>query len=106
MRTDIRWPEDSPVTALLAGIPRNGRAELIRSIVEAALIPGGWARIANGRVQLATGADAERSTWNSTPQQEPDAGSPPAVASSDGMSSAGRASFLEGLRQFGAELDP
>lgn len=45
MRTDIRWAEHDPVTQLLKRIPSAQRAHLIRSIVTAALIPGGWAQL-------------------------------------------------------------
>lgn len=105
MRTDIRWPDDAPVTQLLAGVPRSRRAVLIRSIVEAALVPGGWARIVNGQVQVQIGTDGEHPVLNPANQPVSEAGSQPTAADSDGMSSAGRASFLDGLRQFGAELD-
>ena len=99
MRLDLRWPDDAPVARLLAGIPRRQRAGIIRSIVEAALIPGGWARlVVDNNVQVAVGAPEPTSD---VPQRPTSAAAP----EPDGMSPTGRASFREALRQFGAELE-
>ena len=96
MRTDIRWPDDAAVTRLLAGIPRSHRAHVIRSIVEAALVPGGWARLVDGAVQP------------STPPEEPRNTKPVEVLESapsgPSMSPAARSSFREALQQFGTDL--
>lgn len=60
MRTDIRWDDHDPVAQLLRDIPRQQRSRLIRAIVTAALIPGGWAQMTqDGRL---TGTPAPLAT--------------------------------------------
>lgn len=90
MRTDIRWPDQSPVAQLLADIPQKQRARLIRSIVEAALVPGGWAKIVQGQLHIAS----------LPPTPPPAAVSSPVEPVVSPLSPQGARGFVAGLRQF------
>ena len=108
MRTDIRWDDHDPVAQLLAQIPRNQRVKLIRAIVAAALLPGGWATLAQQYpLDRTASLSSEPSPSSRSSLAEPE--SPPATASDTdvsplpgGMSVTGAQGFLAGLRQFGA----
>ncbi|PSR27567.1 MAG: hypothetical protein C7B46_19405 [Sulfobacillus benefaciens] len=108
MRTDIRWDDHDPVVQLLAQIPRNHRVKLIRAIVEAALLPGGWATLAQKYpLDRTASLSSEPSPSSRSSLAEPEA---PSATASDtdapplpgGMSVTGAQGFLAGLRQFGA----
>lgn len=96
MRTDLRWDDDDPVAQLLSTIPQRQRAKLIRAIVEAALLPGGWAKLAQGQLRLRNHDDVEGPSVAPDPPAEDRS---PAIAD---MNAAGTQGFLAGLRQFGA----
>ncbi len=108
MRTDIRWDDHDPVAQLLAQIPRNHRVKLIRAIVEAALLPGGWATLAQ-KYPLDRTVSLVPELSPSSPSSPAESVPPPAsVSDTDvpplpgGMSATGAQGFLAGLRQFGA----
>ncbi len=91
MRTDIRWEDDDPVAKLLSGIPRTQRSKLIRSIVTAALIPGGWATLAGSNVAVASSATEQTTSLvETTPEDTPEVG----------MSQEGTRGFMHGLQRF------
>lgn len=92
LRMDIRWAPDDPVTPLLAGIPRGQRTKIVQSIVSAALLPGGWAKLVNGTV-AAHVMEAER-PLSTTPEPEGRAEPAPQLA--------GSSQFVNALRRFGA----
>ncbi len=96
VRTDIRWDDQSPVAQLLAGIPRSQRVKLIRAILEAALLPGGWAKLtATNTSPAVQGALLPEPTAIQDVPQAEDA------LAGTGMSAAGAQGFLAGLRAFG-----
>lgn len=105
-RLEVQFSDDDPVGLLLMGLPRGQRSKIVRMILHAALLPGGWARIADGFLAVAADhGDVKLSRAQSTSaHSEADVSEPTAQAGS-GMSSAGRKSFADGLRQFGVQLD-
>lgn len=90
LRLELRWSAQDPLAQLLAGIPVGSRSKVVRAILEAALLPGGWARLDGARV-VPTGAGSVAG-----------AASPDTPPSPDGMTTQGRQGLLAGLRQFGA----
>ena len=52
MRIDLRIPDDSPLARVLSDLPAGSRAKVLRTIAEAALVPGGWAKIVQGQVEI------------------------------------------------------
>ncbi len=98
-RLEVRWPPGDPVGALLAEIPAGTRSKLVRAILDAALHPGGWARITNGQLSVpgvapGTSADPAAPPRPSGAQVVDDGG--------DGMSDDGRKNVLASLVKFGA----
>ena len=102
MRTDIRWDDQEPIAQLLRTIPPRQRAKLLRAIIEAALLPGGWAKLAaHPGIEHSNAVDASEAAHpvEALPVKSDDA---PLVG---GMSPGGARGFLAGLRQFGALED-
>ena len=94
-RLELRWPPGDPIGALLAEIPPRARSKLVRSLLEGALLPGGWARITNGQL----------SAPGTAPADSPAAAPPPEAQTGDGgdgMSDDGRKNVLASLVKFGA----
>ncbi len=98
VRMEIRWAADDPVAALLGNIPRGQRTKVVQAILNAALLPGGWARIVDGNLTVRNGGK------DPIPQGSTDS-SVLEVSVDTGMSAAASRGFLAGLRKFGAELD-
>ena len=102
-RIELRVKESDPLWSILGALPGRQRNTLARSLIEAAILPGGWARIVQG--QLVVNHEEEKivpsdvaDTTDSPPLEE-------AEADPTGMSAAASRGFLAGLRKFGAELD-
>lgn len=89
-RLELRWPVRDPLAQLLVTIPVGSRSKVVRAILEAALLPGGWARLEGARIVSTVGAPVEGAGVS-------DPSPPP-----DGMTIQGRQGLLAGLRQFGA----
>ena len=53
IRIDIRLAERDVLHSVFAGVPAGTRSRIVRTILEAALVPGGWAKLADGHVYLA-----------------------------------------------------
>ncbi len=94
-RMELRWSAQDPVAQLLTNIPRGQRTKIVQAILNAALLPGGWAKLVQGQLAVAL------PTSPVAPEPQPDSElpeSPPAPV--DGMSAAGHQGFMAGLRQF------
>ena len=100
MRIEIKIPDNDPLAAVLSAFPSRHRARMIRLILSAALLPGGWAKLAAHPVagRLVEAIEAEAAHPVETPPVTDDA---PLIG---GMSPSGARGFLAGLRQFGAFL--
>ena len=101
MRTDIRWDDQEPIAQLLRTIPPRQRAKLLRAIIEAALLPGGWVKLAAHPIagRFVEAIEAETAHFEKAPPVTDDA------LLVGGMSPSGARGFLAGLRQFGALED-
>lgn len=100
VRMEIRWAADDPVAALLGNIPRGQRTKVVQAILNAALLPGGWARIVDGDLTVRNGGE------DPTPKGSADSGGlEDSVSADTGMSATASRGFLASLRKFGAELD-
>ena len=96
---EIKIPDTDPLAAVLSGLPTRHRARLIRLILSAALLPGGWVKLAAHPVIEHLIEEAEVAHPVEAPPVTDDA---PLVG---GMSPSGARGFLAGLRQFGALED-
>lgn len=94
-RVELRLTPDDPLWPLFSALPGRQRNALARAILEAALLPGGWAKLVQGQLAIALPSDSAAS--KPQPNPEPSASSPPLI---EGMSAAGHQGFMEGLRQF------
>lgn len=103
MRTDIRWNDHDPVAQLLAEIPRSQRSKIIRAILEAALLPGGWAKLVNGQLTV-RGHTESQPTEPPSPASFPDAGPASESEVISPMNPASAQGFVAGLRQFLEEV--
>ena len=102
MRIEIKIPDNDPLAAILSGLPTRHRAPMIRLILSAALLPGGWAK-------LAAHPAIEHSNAVDAPEAAHPVEAPPVTDDAPlvgGMSPSGARGFLAGLRQFGALDDP
>lgn len=97
MRIEIQFSEDDQVGILLQGLPRGQRSKIVRMILQAALVPGGWAHLANTKTQ------AMLRNSDTVPAVKPVEESESAP-SGPSMSPAARTSFREALQQFGTDL--
>ena len=97
-RLELRWPPGDPIGSLLAEIPPRARSKLVRSLLEGALLPGGWARIANGHLSVQGAAPVVPAT----PPVSPTPSEKKTVDGGDGMSDDGRKNVLANLMQYGA----
>ena len=70
MRVDIRIPDDDPLAAVVTEIPAGARGKVARTILSAALLPGGWARIAGDHVMVAARESAPASPPPPTAQAQ------------------------------------
>ena len=96
---EIKIPDTDPLAAVLAAFPSRRRARMIRLILTAALLPGGWAKLAAHPAIEHLVEEAETAHPVEAPPVTDDA---PLVG---GMSPSGARGFLAGLRQFGALED-
>lgn len=96
MRIEVQFPDADPVGAMLSQLPRGQRSKIVRMVLHAAFLPGGWAQLVQGRLTV---PDAGLPDSKSTPAPSAAEESGPTGA---GMSAAGTKGFLAGLRQFGA----
>lgn len=95
-RIELRVRATDPLWAVFGSLPGRQRNALARALLEAAVLPGGWARL----VESEAGTDFVASTLGAPLAPEPDPAPDPPP--STGMSAAGTQGFLAGLRQFGA----
>ena len=70
LRMEVTIAADDPLTTILAGIAPGSRAKIVRAILSAALLPGGWARIVGDRVMVATVDNARTSPSQPTAQAQ------------------------------------
>ncbi|WP_020372940.1 hypothetical protein [Sulfobacillus thermosulfidooxidans] len=98
-RIELRLSPTDPLWPILGQMPGRQRNALARAVLEAALLPGGWARWGPDTPHP-VGAVLREPTDGSA--SSPDDA---AVPSRNGMSSVGTQSFLTALRQFGALTD-
>lgn len=98
-RVELRIDPTEPLGAALGHLSGRERNRLVRALLEAALLPGGWARLAERCPDVGATPESEPATSSDASEDSPDS-APPTT-----MSETGARSFLAGLRQFGASED-
>ena len=100
-RIEIRLTPADALWSVLAELPGRQRNAVARAILEAALLPGGWVKLAAHPIagRFVEVIEAETAHFEKDPPVTDDA---PLVG---GMSPGGARGFLAGLRQFGALED-
>ncbi len=104
MRIEIKIPDNDPLAAVLSGLPTRHRASMIRLILSAALLPGGWVKLAaHPGIEHSEVVDAVNAPEVAHPVEAPPVTDDASLIG--GMSPGGARGFLAGLRQFGALED-
>ncbi|WP_100217876.1 hypothetical protein [Sulfobacillus thermosulfidooxidans] len=98
-RIELRLSPTDPLWPILGQMPGRQRNALARAVLEAALLPGGWARWGQDGVRSVEGVSPVTSDGSTARSDDP------AVPSGPSMSAVGTQSFLAALRQFGALSD-
>ena len=70
LRMEVTFAADDPLSPILTGLAPGSRAKVVRAILSAALLPGGWARIVGDRVSAVTGESTPASPPPPTAQAQ------------------------------------
>ncbi len=102
-RIELRVKDSDPLWSILGVLPGRQRNTLARSLLEAALLPGGWAQIMQGQLTV------RQEEGTLIPGDRDNTVEPPSFKETEadptGMSAAATRGFLAGLRKFGADMD-